>query len=292
MAFPEVNMPAEPQTSVIVFPFDALGATGCGQGALLLADVLQELIDDNEQETRPMRAQSYQGKIKINEIAFNTAKKLSSWRSLGKQIVRQCLRSKDRIIWLGGDHLSILPIYDELGGSTQSAKTLIVQFDAHLDIQQWHDVGTNPTNGNFLLHLDEATPEIMNIGHRDMMLLPKDIDQYYSAAYSALDVGLREQQIADEIRKRAKSAKSVWIDIDVDVFDPAAMPGVQTPMPFGPNSLSVLKLLDAAFAGNVIGISISEFDPARDPNSIGVNLLGWLLEWFLLRWYEQRDDED
>ena len=47
------------------------------------------------------------------------------------------------------------------------------------------------------------------------------------------------------------------------------------------------QVLDAAWdAENVIGISISEYDPGRDHRDASLQLLGWLLEWVLLKWYE------
>jgi arginase family enzyme len=64
------------------------------------------------------------------------------------------------------------------------------------------------------------------------------------------------------------------------------VPAVHHPLPFGLSPLLALKLLDAAFEGNVIGLSVSEFDPWRDTNDAGLNVLGWLIEWVLLRWYE------
>lgn len=270
-----------PKTSVVVFPFDLFGNAGTGAGAERLGEFVCELLDDNRQETRPTRCDAYRGLVKVKEFAFDTPKAVQNWRHIGRQAARQCLRNGERVIWLGGNHLSVLPVLEELGPDA-----LVFQFDAHFDIYQLHDVTSNLANGNFLLHADTDLPPVVNIGHRDLFLTPGEINEKFAGAYSSLDVANDIEKFTREVRKRAEGAKRVWIDIDADVFDPANVPAVHHPLPFGPSPLLVLKLLDAAFDGNVIGLSVSEFDPWRDTNDAGLNVLGWLIEWALLRWYE------
>lgn len=280
-------MPDEqPKTSVIVFPFDLFGGAGTGAGAELLADAVREILDDNKRETRPTRCDAYRGRVKVRELTFGTTKALTGWRHLGRQALRQALKAGDRTLWLGGNHLSVLPVYEELGADSAS-NTLIIQFDAHLDVYQLHDVNPNPANGNFLLHAEGTLPPVVNVGHRDLFLLRSEIDEQFVATYSAVQVAMNPEKIAADLRKRAEKATRVWIDIDVDVFDPSEMPAVHTPLPFGLRGLSVLRLLDEIWdSEKVIGVSLSEFDPGRDERDTGLNLLGWLLEWMLLRWYE------
>lgn len=269
------------KTSVIVFPFDLFGNAGTGAGAERLGDFVGELLADNRQETRPTRCDAYRGLVKVKEFAFDTPKAVQSWRMIGRQTARQCLRNGERVVWLGGNHLSVLPVYEELG-----ADTLVFQFDAHFDIYQLHNVTSNLANGNFLLHAETDLPPIISVGHRDLFLTPGEINANFAAAFSSLDIANDIEKFTKEVRKRAAGAKRVWIDIDADVFDPANVPAVHHPLPFGLSPLLALKLLDAAFDGNVVGVSVSEFDPWRDTNDAGLNVLGWLIEWVLLRWYE------
>jgi agmatinase len=280
-------MPQHPaKTSVIVFPFDLFGNSGTGAGAERLADFVQELLADNKVETRKTRCDSYRGLVRLKEISFSTLKAVQTWRQVGRQAARSALRGGERVVWLGGNHLSVLPVYEELGTDGGAKETIVFQFDAHLDVYQLHDVSPNLANGNFLLHSDETLPQIVNVGHRDLFLTQTEIREQFTAAYSSLDIANDPERCVKEIRKKAEGAKRVWIDIDADVFDHTIMPAVHHPLPFGPSPLLVLKLLDAAFDGNVVGVSISEFDSWRDTRDAGLNLLGWLIEWVLLRWYE------
>ena len=277
---------AKPHTSVIVFPFDLFGGTGTGAGAELLGDALREMFDDNALEKRPTRCDAYRDLVTVKDIAFPNVKALAAWKHTGRQALKQAFKAGDRVIWLGGNHLSVLPVYEELGGE-KAGGTLVVQLDAHLDIYQLHDVMPNAANGNFLLHADETLPPIVNVGNRDLFLLKKETGAAFAQTFSAADVATDPDRVMADIRARAGKAKRVWIDIDADAFDPANLPAVHQPLPFGLHPLAVLRVLDAAWdAENVVGVSISEFDPGRDVRDAGLNLLGWLLEWVLLKWYE------
>ncbi len=276
-----------PKASVIVFPFDLFGGSGTGAGAELLADAVREILDDNKRETRPTRCDAYRGLVKVRELAFGTPKAVAGWRHLGRQAIRQTLKAGDRTLWLGGNHLSVLPVYEELGADGGAANTLVIQFDAHLDVHQFRDINPNPANGNFLLHADGPLPSLVNVGHRDLFLLQSDIRERFAVTHSAVQVAANPDKVAADLRKRAEKAARVWIDIDADVFDPSEMPAVHRPLPFGLRGLSVLRLLDEVWdSEKVIGLSVSEFDPGRDVRDTGLNLLGWLIEWALLRWYE------
>ena len=53
--------------------------------------------------------------------------------------------------------------------------------------------------------------------------------------------------------------------------------------PFGLLPQQMLNLMEAVWSSHVVGVSISEFDPGRDVNDQTLLLLGWLVEWILLR---------
>jgi arginase family enzyme len=271
-------------TTAIVFPFDAFGNAGTAAGAQFLDDFLNELLDDNAQEDRPMRPNAYAEKLFLQEVAFDTIEEIAGWKSIGRKHLHSAIRNGERVIWLGGNHLSVLPVYEELGTTKGS---LVLQFDAHLDVYQLHDINPNPSNGNFLLHAETSLPAIVNIGHRDLFLPPAEVKKHFAATYSALDLAADPTGVVADLRKRCAKAKRIWIDLDADAFDPPAMPGVHHPLPGGLTLLTLLQVLTAIWdTDKVVGLSISEFDPSLDRNDTGANLLGWLLEWWLLKWYE------
>ena len=204
--------------------------------------------------------------------------KLADWRKTGRQAARKALKAGESLLWLGGNHLSVLPVLEELGRDT-----LVVQFDAHLDVYSFHDNTTELSHGNYLKHFETPRPRLVNVGHRDLFLPSSEIAETFQAVYPAEDIALDAETVLSDLRAKAESAKRVWIDLDCDAFDPTSMPAVQQPLPFGLLPGVFLKLLDAVWSEKVVGLSVSEFDPGRDARDAGLNLLGWLLEWVLLK---------
>jgi arginase family enzyme len=263
---------------VTVFPFDLFGGAGTGAGAQLLGDAVHEILDDTEAETRPCRADCLRGNVEVREFAFETVGEVQNWRKAGRAAAKKALKAGDFLLWLGGNHLSVLPVLEELGRDT-----LVVQFDAHLDVYAFHDNTKELSHGNYLRHFESPRPRLVGVGHRDLFLTPDEIGETFEATYSALDVATDLDRVAGELRVLASGAKRVWIDLDADALDPAAMPAVQQPLPFGLSPPAFLRLFDAAWSEKVAGVSVSEFDPGRDVRDTGLNLLGWLVEFVLLR---------
>jgi agmatinase len=189
------------------------------------------------------------------------------------------------LLWVTGNHLGALPVYEELGSR---AGSLVVQFDAHLDIQQFADSTPRPSHGNFLLHAKGPLPEIVNVGHRDLLLAAEAVKATYRATFPAEQLAVDPAPILRQLRQRAARAERVFLDIDCDVFDPAFFPAVSHPLPFGLAPADFLRLLDAAWNDKVAGIAISEFDPGRDRDDRSLAILVWLLEYVLLRHAEGR----
>ena len=272
-----------PRTSVVVFPFDLFGNAGTGAGAHLLADVLTEAVDDTAAEDRLTRPHAYAEHLVFEEYPFETVDDIAGWRAAGRTAARRALADTDGFaLWLSGNHLGVLPVYEELGPDT-----LVIQFDAHLDCYALHDTTTELSHGNWLLHADVPLPAVVNVGHRDLFLRLDDIRPTFTAAVPAEDVASGFDDVLSQLRKRAAKAKRVWIDIDIDVLDPAFAPAVHEPMPFGLTPAQVLGLIFAVWSDKVVGVSLSEFDPGRDERDRTLQLLAWLLERLLLKKYER-----
>jgi arginase family enzyme len=271
------------KTSAVFFPFDLFGSAGARTGAELLADAFREMLADNRRESRPTRAAAYQPHVKMRELPFETMDEYQNWRSRGRSAVRQAWKKDDFLLWVTGNHLGTLPIYDEMAAR---GDTLVVQFDAHLDVYNLSDCTTELSHGNFLLHCDGPLPRIINIGHRELLLRPDYVGQYYEWACPAAALVFDPVAALARVRAVSREAPRVFIDIDCDVFDPAFFPATAHPLPFGLSSQLLLCCLDAAWSERVVGVALSEFDPGRDRNDQGLATLVWLLEYLLLRRYE------
>jgi agmatinase len=255
--------------NVLVFPFDCFGNAGTARGAELLGDIIREILDDADFEKRPCRQHQLIRTVRILEERFDNPETLSQWRETGCELLAEPLKHRERTLWLAGNHLAALPIYDSLG-----PKDLIVQLDAHFDCYHLHDTHEDLSHGNFLRHA-KGKAKLVNIGQRDLFLLKKEIDQYYDAVLSPDD--------AAGLQKFVAKADRVWLDIDIDVLDPTFCPAVLDAVPFGLNPQQLLKIAESCWSEKLVGISISEFCPARDDRDRSLELLGWFVEWLLLR---------
>ena len=153
------------------------------------------------------------------------------------------------MLWIAGNHLGVLPVYDELAASKR--KTLVLQFDAHLDIHHFADCTPELSHGNFLLHCDGPLPPLINIGHRELLLCPDYVSKYYQQAFSAADLALDPSVALQTIRAASQEAERVFIDVDCDVFAAAHFPAVTNPVPFGIDPALLLRFLEAAWSERV-----------------------------------------
>jgi arginase family enzyme len=276
------------KTSVVCFPFDLFGSGGSGSGAELLMDELREVLADNRRETTPTRAAAYTDHVRLKQLSFDTLEKYRAWRERGRRVARQALRDGDFLVWLAGNHLGTLPVYDELSALADLAEPpLVVQFDAHLDIHTFADCTRELSHGNFLLHCTGPLPPLINVGHRELLLTDDHVRRYYRATFpaSALSIdGLKT--VLEQVGRACAAAGRVFLDLDCDVFDPAFFPAVSRPVPLGLHPRELLPFVEAAWSGQVAGVLLSEFDPGRDQQDRGLATLVWLLEYLLLKRYE------
>ena len=273
------------KTAVIFFPFDLFGSSGTGAGAQLLADEVGEILADNERERVPTRARAYKKKVKLREIAFEKLDDYRDWRALGRQAARRALDAGGFFFWITGNHLGVLPVYDELGADR--ADTLVVQFDAHLDIHHFTGCTEELSHGNFLRHAASPLPALINVGHRELLLLPDDVHAFYTDAVAADAVANEPELALRRVREASHAAGRVFIDLDCDVLDPAYFPAAAQAVPFGLSPSQLLRFLDAAWSPGIAGMAISEFDPARDQNDRSLATIVWLLEYALLKIHER-----
>ncbi|MFL5244613.1 MAG: arginase family protein [Gemmataceae bacterium] len=271
------------RTAALFFPFDLFGSAGAGEGVLLLADALREILQDNRREKAPTRARSYARKVALEEFSFEDLPSYYDWQEKARAAIRKSL-GKDFLLWFTGNHLGALPLYEEL--SVQEGESLILQFDAHLDIHHFDECSKELSHGNFLMHCSSPLPTVINVGHRELLLPADHIRKYYR------DVIPAEQFTADSdaalmlLQEAAISADRVFIDIDCDVFDPAFFPAVNHRLAFGLSPAQVLRAINAVWSERVVGLSFSEFNPASDRDDLSLTTLIWLMEYLLIKRHE------
>jgi arginase family enzyme len=266
-------------TTVYVCPFALFGNAGTQHGAELLGDAVRELLDDSRRERRACRSAAFRERVRVEELPLATPGDYAAWRTRAGTAVSRAVDAGSLIVWLGGNHLSVLPVYEHLA---RLPKSLVVQLDAHLDVYHYDDCVTELSHGNFLRHLDPR-PAVVNLGHRDQFLPTAEIARWFAAAHAAADLFADEAAVMRAVGRRLKAAERVWLDIDCDVFDPAYFPAVVDAVAFGLSPPHVWRVfLQLVETGRLCGVSISEFDPGRDDRDRSLQLAAWLVEQLLL----------
>ena len=101
------------------------------------------------------------------------------------------------------------------------------------DIHNFADCSADLSHGNFLLHCAGPLPPIVNLGHRELLLLPEYISGYYRLTLPAEALAIDPDRTLAASREASRAAERILIDIDCDVLDPAIFPAVGQPVPFG-----------------------------------------------------------
>lgn len=268
------------KTQAVFFPFDLFGSGGTAAGAQLLADAFGEMLADNRREKVPTRARAYRDQVRTSEILFEKLSDYDDWRGQARRLIRDAWKHDEFLFWITGNHLGVLPIYDEL-----DRQTLVVQFDAHLDIYNLSDCTAELSHGNYLLHVDGPLPAIVNLGSRELLLKPSHVKKYYRWTCPADRLAIDPAPAIRKLKAEVKKARRIFLDIDCDCFDPAYFPAVANPLPLGVSLHLFIRCLDALDWKKLIGVAVSEFDPQCDRQDQSLGTLVWLLEYLLLKRY-------
>lgn len=183
-------------------------------------------------------------------------------------------------IIVGGGHGLMYPDAAGLTDVYGKGNLVIIHFDAHAD-QSPAGFGVGLTHGNPVRKLVEAGlvngEDIIQIGLRgpsstDMAGVAWNREnglQYHMMA----EVERRGwQAVMDDVLAEAKAkGKPVFLSFDIDVVDPAFIPGTSTPEAGGIYMREALPLVRRICAeNNLVGMELVELRPERDPGYISV----------------------
>ncbi len=244
---------------VVPIPYEATttygGGTRSGPAALLEASAQVELWDEENDfdftrnlrlATAPPITPEAEGPAAMLE---KIKKRVRPWISEGK-----------RLISLGGEHTITLALIEAY--LTKYPDLTVVALDAHADLRHKYQ-NSSLSHACVLRRVWELGRPLTIIGVRS----------YSQEEYDFLKVAPRLTllkarnlqdpkywQLALEHLGRLKGP--VYISLDVDVLDPAFMPGTGTPEPGGLTYYQVLTILHTlAGRGPVVGFDLTELAP-------------------------------
>lgn len=176
---------------------------------------------------------------------------------------------------VGGSHALEYPNVAGLVAAYKDEGTVgVIHFDAHADITQG-GFGHYYTHGNPVYKLvEEGLIEGKNyiqIGLRGYYMDQDGLDWMRENGmryHTMVEIEKRgwDAVLEDVIREANQGADFLHISFDIDVVDPAYMPGTYTPEPGGITTIQAMTIVRRLCAeSNVVGFDIVELKPESDP---------------------------
>lgn len=249
--------------AVVILPLPYEGGVSYGTGAAGGPDAVIDASRHLEFYDEVLQAEPFRmgiSTVKPPEISADAEKMHAAVFEATKSLIAQ----NKFTVMLGGDHSLSLGYFKALHADTD--QLAVIQLDAHSDLRDRYE-GSLFSHACIMSRIREFTADTLQIGIRSMSLEEARRVERENLALCTM-VALRSGQF-DVNAALDSLAESVYLTVDVDVFDWSVIRSTGTPEPGGLLWDEALALLQQIFTRkNVIGIDVVELsaDP-RDRNS-------------------------
>ncbi len=247
------------KAKIVIFPipFDETSTWGKG------ANKGPEAIID---ASRNMELYDIETKSEVYQNGIFTARAIEEKNSekMVKEsydAVKQYLKDEKFVVTLGGEHsVSNGPIkayaekYEDLS---------VLHLDAHSDRREEYE-GTKYSHASIMARAEEMVDNVVSVGIRsldvsELPALKKD------KIFFAEDIVNKKNWVKKVINQLSNT---VYLTIDLDVFDPGILPSTGTPEPGGLEWYTVLNLIKKiSKKKNIVGFDVVELAPNEQEKS-------------------------
>ncbi len=183
------------------------------------------------------------------------------------KVSREIIEGGGRLILLGGEHLVT---YGVMRGLLKF-KPCLLYLDAHFDLRNEY-LGLKLSHASTLRRIVEllGPDRVFVVGVRaftksELEYATKHGIRHVTPIQLRL-LGLRE--VARRIKSWMNTCETLYLSVDMDVFDPAYAPGVSNPEADGVDPSSMLDLLYMVLDKRLIGFDVVEVSPPHDVSDI------------------------
>lgn len=271
---------------VLPVPFEATvsgrGGTARGPAAILAASEQIEYYDELA-DWSPMMYLEVSVQPALEADPGTDAER---FQARLEEAARGLSRPEALLLALGGEH-SITP---GLVAGAMPERGTVVQLDAHADLRPRFE-GSAHSHACPMHHLRERGHTIVMAGVRSFL----DAERRRIAEDPGLELfddrSLRAESGRAALAERCAAITGpVWLTIDLDVFDPALVPGVGTPQPGGLDWYAVVTVVEAVVANpraDLRGVDIVELVP--DASTVSDTVAAKLMQKVISFWGRARD---
>lgn len=183
------------------------------------------------------------------------------------RVSREIIENNNRLVVLGGEHLLTYGVVKGL----LRFKPCLLYLDAHFDLRNEY-LGLKLSHASTLRRIIEVLgpSKVFIIGVRAFTKSELEYARKHSIGHiTPLQIrllGLRE--VGRRIRSWMENCETIYLSVDMDVFDPAYAPGVGNPEPEGLDPGTTLDLLHMVLDKRLIGFDVVEVSPPYDHGDI------------------------
>jgi agmatinase len=185
------------------------------------------------------------------------------------------LKDNKFVVTLGGDHSVSIGVFKAYAKHYRDLS--ILQLDAHADSRNSYE-GTPYNHACVMARAREFTKNIVSVGIRSMDSSERPyLDR--RKIFFAHDIYDSDKWINNAVRLLSNT---VYITIDLDVFDPGIMPSTGTPEPGGLGWYQIMRLLaSVSKSKRIIGFDVVELCPSKHkaPDFLAAKLIYTLLSY-------------
>ena len=190
-------------------------------------------------------------------------------------VVSKYLNDSKLVVSLGGEHSISIGIIKSYARHYKNLSVL--HLDAHADSRDLYE-GSRYNHACVIARAREYTSNIVSVGVRSMDVSERSgVDR--KKMFFAHEIHDSDKWINKAV---GQLTDTVYVTIDLDVFDPGIMPSTGTPEPGGLGWYQVLKLLSSvAKAKRIVGFDVVELCPSNSkaPDFLAAKLIYMLLSY-------------
>jgi agmatinase len=189
--------------------------------------------------------------------------------------VSKYLKDNKLVVTLGGEHSISMGVIKSYARYYKNLSVL--HLDAHADSRDSYE-GSRYNHACVIARIREYVRNIVSVGIRSMDVSERpNIDR--KKMFFAHEIHDSDKWISKAV---AQLSDTVYVTIDLDVFDPGIMPSTGTPEPGGLGWYQVLMLLSSvAKSKRIVGFDVVELCPSNSkaPDFLAAKLIYTLLSY-------------
>ena len=189
--------------------------------------------------------------------------------------VSKYLKDNKLVVTLGGEHSISIGIIKSYARHYRNLSVL--HLDAHADSRESYE-GSRYNHACVIARAREYTSNIVSVGIRSMDVSERSgIDR--KKMFFVHEIHDSDKWISKAV---SRLTDTVYVTIDLDVFDPGIMPSTGTPEPGGLGWHQVLKLLSSvARSKRIVGFDVVELCPSNSkaPDFLAAKLIYMFLSY-------------